>query len=213
MKECYFYLDSTPTHSYMKALYKYPQAEFPYARLVEENRRRGKQDPEFELADTGVFDENRYFDVFAEYAKADPDDILIRITVANRGPRGGDAAPAADALVPQHLDLGLRHEGCWIKPSMQALGDSMVQAEHVTFGTHVFVAGPGPDGAPPALLFTENETNTRKLFGSGHLDAVCQGCLPRVSWSTAARDAVNPGRIGTKVAAPLPAGDPGRKAS
>src|SRR5213080_1188293 len=86
VKEYYFYLDSTPTHSYMKFLYKYPHREFPYARLVEENRRRGKQDPEFELLDTGVFDEDRYFDVFVEYAKADVEDILIRITVANRGP-------------------------------------------------------------------------------------------------------------------------------
>src|SRR5690606_21834044 len=86
VKECYYYLDSTPTHSYMKALYKYPQCEFPYAQLVEENRRRGKLDPEFELVDTGVFDEHHYFDVFAEYAKASPDDVLIRITVANRGP-------------------------------------------------------------------------------------------------------------------------------
>src|SRR5262245_347463 len=86
VKECYFYLDSTPTHSYMKALYKYPQAEFPYTRLVEENRRRGLDDPEFELLDTGVFDDDRYFDVFAEYAKASPNDILIRITATNRGP-------------------------------------------------------------------------------------------------------------------------------
>ena len=86
VKECYYYLDSTPTHSYMKALYKYPQSEFPYARLVDENRRRGRLDPEFELADAGVFDEYRYFDIFAEYAKASPNDILIRITVANRGP-------------------------------------------------------------------------------------------------------------------------------
>jgi len=86
VKECYFYLDSTPTHSYMKYLYKYPHAAFPYAQLLEENRRRGKNDPEYELLDTGVFDENRYFDVFVEYAKAAPDDILIRITLHNRGP-------------------------------------------------------------------------------------------------------------------------------
>src|SRR5881227_1069576 len=84
VKEAYFYLDSTPTHSYMKALYKYPQAEFPYDRLVEENRRRGKHDPEFELLDAGVFEEDRYWDILAEYAKAGPDDILIRITAANR---------------------------------------------------------------------------------------------------------------------------------
>src|SRR5256714_3139649 len=86
VKEQYFYLDSTPTHSYMRMLYKYPQAEFPYGRLVEENRRRGKQDPEFELLDTGVFDEDRYFDVFVEYAKSSVEDILIRITAVNRGP-------------------------------------------------------------------------------------------------------------------------------
>jgi hypothetical protein len=86
VKECYFYLDSTPTHSYMKYLYKYPQAAFPYTRLVEENQRRGRQDPEFELIDSGVFDENRYFDVFVEYAKATPEDLCIRIQVVNRGP-------------------------------------------------------------------------------------------------------------------------------
>src|SRR5207245_6720628 len=90
VKELYYYLDSTPTHSYMKYLYKYPQAEFPYARLVEENRSRGKQDPEFELLDTGVFDDNRNFDVFVEYAKADAEDILIRITVTNRGPESAN---------------------------------------------------------------------------------------------------------------------------
>src|SRR5205823_11998671 len=86
VKEDYFYIDSTPTHSYMKALYKYPQAEFPYARLVEENRRRTRHDPEFELLDTGIFAEQRYFDITAEYAKDSPNDILIRVTVANRGP-------------------------------------------------------------------------------------------------------------------------------
>src|SRR5262249_26382524 len=86
VKEAYFYLDCTPTHSYMKALYKYPQAEYPYPRLVEENRRRGRDQPELELADTGVFDQGRYFDVFAEYAKGSPEDLLIRITVVNRGP-------------------------------------------------------------------------------------------------------------------------------
>src|SRR5512146_1242380 len=85
-KEYYFYLDSTPTHSYMRMLYKYPQAEFPYARLVEANRRRSRTDPEFELLDTGLFDDDRYFDVFVEYAKASPEDLLIKISVSNRGP-------------------------------------------------------------------------------------------------------------------------------
>src|SRR6059036_211497 len=90
VKEHYFYLDSTPTHSYMKYLYKYPQVEFPYTKLVDENRRRGKNQPEFELLDTGAFDDNRYFDVFVEYAKAEVEDILIKITVANRGPEAAN---------------------------------------------------------------------------------------------------------------------------
>ncbi len=105
VKEYYFYLDSTPTQSYMKYLYKYPQSEFPYAQLVEENRRRGKNAPEFELINTGIFNEDRYFDVFVEYAKGSPDDILIRIEAINRGPGSRGASPAADALVSQHLVL------------------------------------------------------------------------------------------------------------
>ena len=107
VKEQYFYLDNTPTHSYMKCLYKYPQAEFPYRALLDENRRRTRQDPEYELLDTGVFAENRYFDVLVEYAKAAPDDILIRITVSNRGPDAAAAARAAHGVVPQPLVVGL----------------------------------------------------------------------------------------------------------
>ena len=109
VKEYYFYLDSTPTHSYMKYLYKYPQAEFPYAQLVAENRQRGKDQPEFELLDTGVFDDNRYFDVFVEYAKADTEDILIKITVANRGPEAANIRSAPHGVVPQHVVLGKLH--------------------------------------------------------------------------------------------------------
>ena len=105
VKELYYYLDSTPTHSYCKALYKYPQRPFPYDELVAENRRRGRQ-PEYELLDTGVFDGDRYFDVFVEYAKAGPEDMLIQITVANRGDRGRRPASAAHVVVPQHVVLG-----------------------------------------------------------------------------------------------------------
>ena len=108
VKEYYFYLDSTPTHSYMKYLYKYPQREFPYRDLVETNRRRTREELEYELLDTGVFDDDRYFDVFLEYAKEGPDDLLIRVTVHNRGPRGGPAAAVPDAVVPQHLVVGRR---------------------------------------------------------------------------------------------------------
>ena len=105
VKEYYFYLDSTPTHSYMKYLYKYPQAAYPYANLVETNRRRGRQDFEYELIDTGVFDEDRYFDVFVQYAKAFPEDILIQITVYNRGPEADRGACSADTVVPQSVVL------------------------------------------------------------------------------------------------------------
>ena len=103
VKEYYFYLDSTPTHSYMRYLYKYPQAPFPYGDLVATNRRRSRTETEYELIDTGVFDDDRYFDVFVEYAKADPEDLLIEISAFNRGPDAGDAASAADAVVPEHL--------------------------------------------------------------------------------------------------------------
>ena len=117
VKEYYFYLDSTPTHSYMKYLYKYPQREFPYRDLVETNRRRSRDELEYELLDTGVFDADRYFDVFVEYAKADPEDILIRISVHNRGPETARASSASDALVSQHLVVGEGHT----KPSLRRL--------------------------------------------------------------------------------------------
>ena len=160
VKECYFYLDSTPTHSYLKALYKYPQAAFPYARLVEENRRRGRHDPEFELADTGVFDGNRYFDVVAEYAKAAPDDILIRITVANRGPDTGAAASAADAVVSQHLERGAQTRGLRDQAEHQGGRRGPARSGARRVGKSWFAAGAGPDGKAPQFLFTENETNT-----------------------------------------------------
>ncbi len=137
VKEQYFYLDSTPTHSYVKALYKYPQAEFPYARLVDENRRRSKLESEFELADTGVFDDNRYFDVFAEYAKHSPDDVLIRLTVHNRGPE-----PATLHLLPtlwfrNTWSWGRTHETSGIRPRLHAAkahGTGRILGSHETLG-------------------------------------------------------------------------------
>ena len=165
VKECYYYLDSTPTHSYMKALYKYPHSEFPYARLVDENRRRGKLDPEFELADTGVFDDNRYFDIFAEYAKGSPNDILIRITVANRGPDAATLHLLPTLWYRNTWTWGCTHEGCEVKPRIEADGDGRVTARHATLGPFQFQAEAGPDGAPPTLLFTENETNIDRLSG------------------------------------------------
>ncbi|HXC98234.1 MAG TPA: glucosidase, partial [Verrucomicrobiae bacterium] len=116
VKEEYFYLDSTPTHSYLKGLYKYPQAEFPYARLVEENRRRSRLDPEFELADTGIFNENRYHDVLVEYAKNLPDDILIRVTVSNRGPDTATLHLLPTVWFRNTWAWPSAHEGCNIRP-------------------------------------------------------------------------------------------------
>jgi hypothetical protein len=192
VKEYYFYLDSTPTHSYMKYLYKYPQAAFPYERLVEENRWRGRGAPEFELADTGVFDEGRYFDVQIEYAKAGVDDILIRVSVTNRGPEAAECH-----LLPT---LWFRNTWSWevgsAKPRLAAApGSSVIEADHDSLGLRWLSCG----GAP-ALLFTENETNFERLYGGanrtpyvkdGINDAVIEGRT----------NAVNPEREGTKVAA------------
>ena len=200
VKECYFYLDSTPTHSYMKALYKYPQAEFPYARLVEENRRRGRDESEFELIDAGVFDDNRYFDVFAEYAKAAPDDMLIRITVANRGPEAAPLHLLPTLWYRNTWIWGCKHDGCWIKPRITKVADATLTGEHVNFGKHYFVAGPDPDRKGPQLLFTENETNTQKLFGTDNYTPYVKDAFHEYLVHGKA-DAVNPDAVGTKVAA------------
>jgi hypothetical protein len=154
-KEHYYYLDSTPTHSYMKMLYKYPQREFPYARLLEENRRRGKLDPEFELIDTGIFDDNRYFDVFVEYAKADVDDILIKVTINNRGPEA-----ASIQVLPT---LWFRNTWAWgidnYKPEMYRDDDGCIKVTHNKLGNFYLRAENKPDS-----LFCENETNTGRLY-------------------------------------------------
>jgi hypothetical protein len=167
VKECYFYLDSTPTHSYMKALYKYPQAAFPYDLLVAENRGRGRDQPEFELVDTGVFEGGRYFDVFVEYAKAAPDDILIRITIANRA-----ATAATLHLLPtlwfrNTWSWGCKHDGCWPRPYFKGESDSSIVACHATLPLMRWRIGPDPDGVRPEMLFTENETNVARFTGGG----------------------------------------------
>jgi hypothetical protein len=169
VKECYFYLDSTPTHSYMKALYKYPQAEFPYTRLVEENRRRGRGDPEFELLDTGVFDGDRYFDVGVEYAKASPNDLLIRIEVANRGPEAARLHVLPTLWFRNTWSWGRTGEGYWPRPRLARDGACAIVAEHVALGAFRLQGASaetnrGDTAAAPTLLFTENETNVARLF-------------------------------------------------
>ena len=140
VKESYFYLDATPTSSYLKALYKYPQAEFPYARLLEENRRRSRRDPEFELLDTGVFDDNRYFDIFVEYAKSSPNDILIRVTAANRGPEAATLHVLPTAWFRNTWSWGCLHEGCTEKLAMQQDGEGVVVCDYPTLGRFHFCA-------------------------------------------------------------------------
>lgn len=192
VKECYYYLDSTPTHSYMKALYKYPQSEFPYQWLIDENRRRTRLDREFDLPDTGIFDDGRYFDVEVEYAKASSEDILIRITVHNRGPE----------QAPLHLlpTVWFRNSWSWDgsrnKPCLwRRTGETAIDLDDEKYGRRVLYL----EGAPE-LLFTENETNQHRLFGvqsessytkDGINDCVVQGT----------RTAVNPREEGTKAAA------------
>ncbi len=179
VKECYYYLDSTPTHSYLKGLYKYPQAAFPYERLVEENRRRGKDDPEFELIDSGVFDEDRYFDVFAEYAKADCDDILIRLTVANRGP---DAATLH--VLPT---LWARNTWSWAGGAKPRI-EGGLRASHPTLGEfHLAV-----ETHCERFLFTDNETKGLSRYAK---DAFHEYLIK------GDEGAVNPEAFGTKAAA------------
>ncbi len=194
VKEYYFYLDSTPTHSYMKYLYKYPQAAFPYTDLAETNRRRGRAEPEYELIDTGVFDDNRYFDVFVEYAKRTPEDLLIQITIHNRGDM-----PASLHVAPT---LWFRNTWSWgadsAKPSLEEarLPDAglAVMASHPVLGKRYLYC----EGAEE-LLFTENETNNQRLFGSVNASPyVKDGINDYITHGVTT--AVNPERRGTKAA-------------
>jgi hypothetical protein len=193
VKELYYYLDSTPTHSYMKALYKYPQLEYPYAWLVEENRRRGKEAREFELADTGVFNDGRYFDVVAEYAKASPDDMLVRITIANRGPDAAEIHVLPTLWFRNTWSWGRNGEGYWAKPVITRDGESSFMAEHPTLGRYRLES----DGSPQAL-FTENETNVCRIYG-----AECGPHTKDAFHEYVIRghaDAINPAGHGTKAA-------------
>jgi hypothetical protein len=195
VKEYYFYLDNTPTHSYMKQLYKYPQTAFPYHDLIENNARRGRGGMEYELLDTGAFDQDRYFDVFVEYAKQTPTDVLIQISLCNRGP---DTASA-------HLLPTLWFRNIWewwpdsSKPSLRAVttngGATAVAACDVGLGDYFLYC----DRKPP-LLFTENETNNQRCFGSANAGRYVKDGINDFVVA-GRRDAVNPQQEGTKVAA------------
>jgi hypothetical protein len=190
-KELYYYLDATPTHSYLKMLYKYPQRAFPYSWLVEENRRRSKLDPEFELIDTDAFHEDRYFDVFVEYAKAAPEDILMRVRVCNRGPE--------DALIHLLPQLWFRNTWSWgydsQRPSMRALQDNAAIAQHPVLGDYQLYV----DGTP-AFLFCDNDTNARRLYGMQEAQGYFKDAFHEFLIQGDAA-AVNPARTGTRCAA------------
>jgi hypothetical protein len=198
VKEYYFYQDSTPTHSYMRMLYKYPHAEFPYARLVEENRRRSREEPEFELLDTGVFAEDRYFDVFMEYAKADVEDILIKITAVNRGPEA-----ATLHLLPS---LWFRNTWSWGKDLRRPIaqraasvpGSACAELQHWQYGKRWLLC-PGQ----PELLFTENETNFVRLFNGKNRTPFVKDAFHEYL-IRGNKSAVNPQQAGTKMAAYYP---------
>ena len=191
VKELYYYLDGTPTHSYMRMLYKYPQAAFPYEQLVEENCRRGRDQPEFELIDTGIFAENRYFDVEIEYAKADPDDILMQITVHNRA---GEAASLH--VLPQ---LWARNIWSWradsMRPRLLARGNDGISVDHPSISPMRLIC----DGRPE-FLFCENETNCKRIWGTPSTGQYFKDGINDYIVS-GRREAVNPARLGTKAAA------------
>jgi hypothetical protein len=191
VKEYYFYVDSTPTHSYMKYLYKYPQGEYPYADLVRTNAARSRTQFEYELLDTGAFDGDRYFDVFVEYAKADPEDVLVRVTVHNRGPEA-----ARVRVLPT---LWFRNTWSWgvddRKPALRRTGDGVVEATHPDLGTYFLYC----DGAPE-LLFTENESNQQRLWNQPNASPFVKDAFHACVVS-GHRDAVSPDGTGTKAAA------------
>ncbi|HEY7022242.1 MAG TPA: hypothetical protein VH349_14075 [Ktedonobacterales bacterium] len=202
VKEYYFYLDSTPTHSYMRYLYKYPQRAYPYDDLVRTNRNRSRREQEYELLDTGVFDEDRYFDIFVTYAKASPTDLLIEIEVANRGPEAADLY-ALPTLWFRHIWSGDRP-----RPTLHGVDDlsfPMILAQHERLGEYRLVV----DGAA-TLLFTENETNSERLWGQPNVSPYVKDAFD--SYLVHGRhEAVNPALTGTKAAAlvhmSVPAGE------
>ncbi|GAC1368139.1 MAG: glucosidase [Hymenobacter sp.] len=191
VKEVYYYLDATPTHSYQRLLYKYPQRAFPYEQLVQENARRDRQQPEFELLDTGIFRDGRYFDVFVEFAKAGAEDVLIQLTVVNRGPD-----PARLEVLPQ---LWFRNTWAWglddYRPALRATADGHLAGEHRDLGAFVLYGEEAP-----ALLFCDNATNTGRLYGTPSGESFFKDGIHEYLVQGQA-GAVNPARTGTKAAA------------
>ncbi len=200
VKECYYFVDATPTASYLKAIYKYPQREYPYAELVAENRRRGLDASEFELADAGAFDDDRYFDVTIEYAKNDPDDIHIRISVTNRGPDAADLHVLPTLWFRNVWSWGRVGEHYGPRPMLRKRDAHHVIVETEADDGLVFAADHASSGEDPTWMFTENETNNEKLFGSANASPYVKDAFHRylISGDTSA---VNPAEQGSKAAA------------
>jgi hypothetical protein len=198
VKELYYYLDATPTYSYAKALYKYPQREFPYQDLVQENGRRSKLEGEYELVDTGAFAEERYFDVQAEYAKAGPDDLLVRVTLANRGPEAAELSVLPTLWFRNHWSWGRASEEHGPKPSIRARGASQLVAEHHEMGACVLAVDDAEYA--PELVFTDNESNAQRLWSAPNASPWVKDAFHDLVVN-GRREAVNPERVGTKAAA------------
>jgi hypothetical protein len=200
VKECYYYLDATPTSTYLKALYKYPHRAFPYDALVAENRRRSATEPEYELTDTGVFDDDRYFDVFVEYAKALPDSMCVRITAANRGPERATLHLLPTLWFRNVWSWGREGERYPEKPRLARAGASHIVADHATLGRFTLEALAASDGTKGGLLFTENETNASRLFGASNASPYVKDAFHECIINGVVH-AVNPAQVGTKAAA------------
>ncbi|HVO09477.1 MAG TPA: glucosidase [Vicinamibacteria bacterium] len=194
VKEYYFYLDSTPTHSYMKYLYKYPQRAYPYSDIVATNRSRSRREPEYELLDTGIFDEDRYFDVFVEYAKASPEDLLMQITVCNRGPQEATVEVLPTVWFRNTWSWGVTSPRPSLRQSASAAQGTVIGLHHPELGDR-YLYGDGR----AELLFSENETNTERVFGVPNHQPFVKDAFDGYLVH-GRKDAVNPERIGTKAA-------------
>lgn len=206
IKEAHFHLDNTPTHSYMKYLYKYPQKKFPYEDMLQENAKRSREEREYQIVDTGIFDENRYWDIFIEIAKDadDEEELLFRVTAYNRGPE------AAPLHIMPHMwfrnTWSWGHEDLSKKPSIQMVGPTTVESKHHKLGSRYFQLSPSPgvgqsdDDIQPELIFTENETNFKKLYGQENKQPYVKDAFHRLIVDDE-KDAVNPEHTGTKCAA------------
>ena len=210
VKEAYYYLDSTPSHSYMKALYKYPQSEYPYAQLREVNAHRSRDEPEFELTDTCIFDESRYFDVQVEYAKARDEDILIRVTISNRGPDDASLHFLPTWWYRNTWDWGKMYDKPKVKPSLTRSAPNQLHAQHEKMGEYQIYVDTDSAGKLPAWLFTENETNSWRFEDPNSRRPSCKDAF-HLAVVGGVKGVLNPNAVGTKVAAhykcTIPAGE------